>query len=101
MKSISSRYWVRRKYSWGSRRGQALLGIIMISSHGISAVIFSLSAHVKDISASQIELILDASGSMRGKTADGKLKIDIAKNVLRSIIQNLPEGLEVTLRVYS
>lgn len=49
---------------------------------------------------SQIELILDASGSMRGKTKDGELKIDIAKNVLRSIIQNLPEGLEVALRVY-
>lgn len=49
---------------------------------------------------SQIELILDASGSMRGKTTDGELKIDIAKNVLRSIIQNLPEGLEVALRVY-
>lgn len=49
---------------------------------------------------SQIELILDASGSMRGKVKSGEQKITIAKNVLSSIIHNLPEDLEVALRVY-
>lgn len=51
-------------------------------------------------SPSQVALILDASGSMRGKTSDGTIKIDAAKQVLRSVIDKLPEGTQVGLRVY-
>jgi len=46
-----------------------------------------------------IELILDASGSMR-KKVQGKRRIDIAKKVLTEIITDLPDDLSVALRVY-
>ena len=50
----------------------------------------------------RVELILDASGSMKEKrrTIDGKLKIDVAKAVLTDIVHQLPKGMDVALRVY-
>jgi Mg-chelatase subunit ChlD len=50
----------------------------------------------------QIELILDASGSMKyqHQKIDGRLKIDVAKDVMAQIIDNLPDGIQVALRVY-
>ncbi len=46
-----------------------------------------------------IELILDASNSMWGQIQK-KPKIDIAKEVLSSIIQGLPDDVDVGLRIY-
>ena len=50
----------------------------------------------------RIEMILDASGSMREKKRriDGRLKIEVAKDVMRELIEGLPEGIEVAFRVY-
>jgi hypothetical protein len=50
----------------------------------------------------QVELILDASGSMREQKGlvDGRLKIDVAKDVMAQIIERLPENIRVALRVY-
>jgi hypothetical protein len=52
--------------------------------------------------APRVELILDASGSMKEKnrTIEGRLKIDIAKEVLADILRRLPTGMDVALRVY-
>lgn len=47
-----------------------------------------------------VELILDASGSMRADDGTGRAKIDTAKDALRRVIAELPEGVEVGLRVY-
>ena len=47
----------------------------------------------------QLELILDASGSMWGKVGP-RTKIDIAKEVMAQVIENLPDDIEVALRVY-
>ncbi len=49
----------------------------------------------------QIELILDASGSMAGQVG-GKAKIDIAKDTTNSLIDGLKDkaNLEVGLRIY-
>ena len=47
----------------------------------------------------QLELILDASGSMWGKVG-ARTKIDIAKEVMTQVIENLPDDIEVALRVY-
>ncbi len=47
----------------------------------------------------QIELILDASGSMKEKV-EGRPKIDIAREVMVQIIKGLPENVQVALRVY-
>ncbi len=51
---------------------------------------------------SRFELILDASGSMvyRHQKIDGRLKMEVAKQVMEEIIRDLPEGAEVALRVY-
>src|SRR5262249_40206452 len=48
----------------------------------------------------QIELILDASGSMMAKTPEGRRRIDIAKEVMKRVIDQLPDKTMVGLRVY-
>lgn len=49
----------------------------------------------------QVELILDASGSMYNKLDDGRYRITAAKEVLSDFVRNLPrEDLDVGLRVY-
>ncbi len=57
---------------------------------------------IAGISTPNIELILDASGSMREKKRkiNGRLKIDVAKDVLGEIIKDLPDGISAGLRVY-
>jgi hypothetical protein len=47
----------------------------------------------------QLELILDASGSMKRKLG-GRMMIDIAKDAMVQIIEGLPDDLQVALRVY-
>lgn len=50
----------------------------------------------------RFELILDASGSMRERKRkiEGRLKIDVAKDVMADIIKKLPDGSEAALRFY-
>lgn len=47
----------------------------------------------------QIELILDASGSMK-RVIGGRTMIDTAKTVLSDIVRQLPDDMHVALRVY-
>ena len=56
----------------------------------------------KAMAGATIELILDASGSMRSAKhkVDGKLKIDVAKAVMKRIINLFPDDTRVGLRVY-
>lgn len=51
---------------------------------------------------SRFELVLDASGSMvyQHQKIEGRLKMEVAKEVMEGIIRELPEGAEVALRVY-
>lgn len=49
---------------------------------------------------SQIALILDASGSMRGRLPDGKTKMEVAQWVLNGLIVDLPAETRLGLRVY-
>jgi len=51
------------------------------------------------IEAENIVFILDASGSMAGQM-EGRSKMEIAKEVLSSLIQDLPEGVNVGLVAY-
>lgn len=46
-----------------------------------------------------VELILDASNSMWGRIAD-KSKIEISRDVLLSVLESLPDGVHLGLRVY-
>lgn len=49
-----------------------------------------------------VEIIVDASGSMAAETNTGELRIDSAKRVLTEVINTIPEaeGVNVGLRVY-
>src|SRR6185312_10945988 len=49
-----------------------------------------------------VELILDASGSMAETLPGGESRMDAAKRILRDVITALPErdGINVGLRVY-
>jgi hypothetical protein len=55
-----------------------------------------------DAKTVNVELIIDASGSMADALPDGELRIDAAKRVLHEVVDSLPEraGINVGLRVY-
>ncbi|NNE98565.1 MAG: VWA domain-containing protein [Pyrinomonadaceae bacterium] len=52
-----------------------------------------------EVTSRRVELIFDASGSMLAKIG-GKTRIDIAKEVVRELIGNLPDDTEVGLRAF-
>lgn len=56
----------------------------------------------KAAAGASVELILDASGSMRSsrQLIDGRLKMDVAKDVLRGVVADLPDDVQVGLRAY-
>jgi len=53
----------------------------------------------KALAVSRFELILDASGSMRGLMG-GRPKLEIAKDTMRDVIDRLPDDVQAALRVY-
>ena len=69
-------------------------------------VVTSSQAQVDPLSAStktvNVELILDASGSMAEALPEGETRMAAAKRILRGVIEGLPEreGINVGLRVY-
>jgi len=65
------------------------------TAHGL----LRITGRQAELSALQIELILDASGSMWEKV-EGRPKITAAKEVMTQIIQDLPDNAQVALRVY-
>jgi len=64
--------------------------------------ITSRGAQIAGKDAPLIELIIDASGSMNShkNLVDGKKKIDVAKKVLTELINSLPTGANVGVRVF-
>lgn len=46
-----------------------------------------------------VQVLFDASGSMSGRVG-GRPKIDLAKEAVEEFVQRLPEGVNVSLRVY-
>ena len=54
---------------------------------------------MKNVDAARIVLVLDASGSMWGQI-DGKAKIEIAKEVMAELIDEIPTNFETGLTVY-
>jgi len=49
---------------------------------------------------SDLAIVLDVSGSMKEVTSDGRPKIEIAKEVVGSLVDRMPEGLNVSVVVY-
>ncbi|EGK09858.1 D-amino-acid dehydrogenase [Desmospora sp. 8437] len=54
---------------------------------------------VPSIEQMNVEILLDASGSMAGRV-DGGVKMDLAKQAIRAFASDVPEGAQVSLRVY-
>lgn len=46
-----------------------------------------------------VEILLDASGSMAGQV-EGGMKMNLAKEAIRGFVSELPKGAQVSLRVY-
>ncbi|NJN46971.1 MAG: hypothetical protein HC808_11400 [Candidatus Competibacteraceae bacterium] len=55
-------------------------------------------AHAQDTATGNVLFILDASGSMWGQV-DQKAEIAIAKEVMTTLVQDLPEGIRAGLEV--
>lgn len=49
---------------------------------------------------SDIAIILDCSLSMTEKTDDGKVKMDVAREVVSELVRKIPQGLRVSFLVY-
>ncbi len=88
--------FVQRPATWGhpyeevSMKRSAFLGIL-----------FSLTlASTAAFAASRVEYILDVSGSMNALAA-GEKRIDAAKKALTAMVQGIPDGSTVALRLYS
>jgi hypothetical protein len=47
-----------------------------------------------------VELILDGSGSMKGRLKSGEMKIDAAKHAVEELIKNLPSEMDLAFRAY-
>src|SRR5690242_9779939 len=96
------RLWASRGGSPMSRRGFVVLTLVALAlmpSGWTVARQNLLQAGTKTVN---VELILDASGSMAEPLPDGESRMDAAKRILGQVIDNLPEraGVNVGLRVY-
>ena len=49
--------------------------------------------------ADTLLIILDVSGSM-SETIDGEVKMDVAKNVLLDVLDNMPSNVQVSVRIF-
>jgi len=53
----------------------------------------------EEIERTNVVIILDASGSMAGRM-NGQVKMDLARNVVRELVDNMPSDMKVGLIVY-
>jgi Ca-activated chloride channel family protein len=49
---------------------------------------------------SDLAIVFDASASMKEATADGRSKLEVAKDVVGNLVRRIPEGLNVTVVAY-
>lgn len=77
----------------------ASLCAVLLTSHAVSAQDDAADAAAGTVN---LEIILDASGSMAEEIEPGVTRIDAAKSVLQSIISQLPQqdGVNIGIRVY-
>lgn len=62
--------------------------------------LLTLSTATVAVERKNVELILDASGSMNGKLAGGVKKIDAAKDAVDYLVDKLPENINLSFRAY-
>jgi Mg-chelatase subunit ChlD len=83
-------------------RKPARYGFVASVSESIGALVVEAAEEeigTSIIQPGQVALILDASGSMK-RELDGERMIDTAKSVLSDVVEQLPDGSLVSLRVF-
>jgi len=65
----------------------------------LAAAAFLVSANAMSAAADRTIIVLDASGSMWGQI-DGKPKLEIARETLRTVLQSVPADMELGLIAY-
>ena len=68
-------------------------------SRGIVAALLLLSSTAVAAAADRAIIVLDASGSMWGQI-DGRPKVDIARETLKTVLQSVPADTELGLMAY-
>ena len=68
-------------------------------SRGVLATLFLVWMTVLGLAADRAIIVLDASGSMWGQI-DGRPKVDIARETLRTVLQSVPADMELGLMAY-
>lgn len=53
-----------------------------------------------NVEISNLAIVLDCSGSMAENTSDGRVKMDVAKEVVTDLVRRIPDGLHVTFIIY-
>lgn len=66
----------------------------------IAVGLFSAGPARADEDSGKLELVLDSSGSMKEPAGGGQTKIQAAKKALHSVVDGLPAGSNVGMRVY-
>ena len=75
---------------------------ILVQPAGRLAVVFEREGEIRGaLGGAAVELILDASGSMLQRSADGSRRIEIARRVLADLVtDHLADGSQFALRVF-
>ncbi len=68
-------------------------------SRGVLAALFLAWMTALGLAADRAIIVLDASGSMWGQI-DGRPKVDIARETLRTVLQSVPADMELGLMAY-
>ena len=68
-------------------------------SRGVLAALFLVWMTALGLAADRAIIVLDASGSMWGQI-DGRPKVDIARETLRTVLQSVPADMELGLMAY-
>jgi len=79
------------------------MSILRLTAFAMLTVGFALQLFVVHAHAAEprnVQLILDASGSMNGKLASGERKIDAAKQAVRKLVGQMPGELSLSFRAY-
>lgn len=80
------------------RRAASLALVSCIAATGALASVGTPQAHAD--TAAKMQIVLDASGSMAEPAGDGQSKIQAARSALTTMIDGMPAGAQVGMRVY-
>lgn len=93
------RRWRRPYRTAGAARAAVALAVVLAPSAS-RAQTAPPEPDVRPAGTAPVLLVLDASGSMNADDGSGRPKIEAAKEALRRLVDEIPDGTPVGLRVY-